>query len=171
MKQQLANLCRPILERMVFTRHLPADLAGAGIYVSPRVDARVLRNSIEEMDPDLLAAARCLLQPGATVWDIGSNLGVFSMAAAHLAGAKGFVLAVDADAAHMEMLRKTQDRAQTGVSAKVVPLHSAVSTGVGMARLNIVGRGKANNFLSDVAARPIERCAFNTVALPEPTVT
>ncbi|MEQ1850416.1 MAG: FkbM family methyltransferase [Chthoniobacteraceae bacterium] len=146
MKTAFAKLCRPLFERVVFTRRLPADLGGAGIYVSPRIDARVLRQSISEMDPDLLAAARLLVRPGKNVWDIGSNLGVFTMAATHLTGPAGTVLAVDADAAHVEMLRRTVRRAG---HSTVTPLHCGIAASVGVARLNIVGRGKAKNFMAE----------------------
>jgi FkbM family methyltransferase len=144
MKTFLAKLCRPLFERIVFTRRLPADLGGARIHVTPRSDARVLSRSIAEMDPELLAAARLLVRPGARVWDIGSNLGIFSMAAAHLAGRGGSVLAVDADAAHVELLRRTVRRAG---HPQMTLLHCAIAAELGVARLNIVGRGKAKNFL------------------------
>jgi len=167
MKTILARLCRPLLERLVFTRHLPPDLGGAGIYVSPRSDARVLRQCIAEMDPDLLAAARLMVHQGAKVWDIGSNLGVFSMAAAHLAGVHGAVLAVDADAGHIELLRRTARRAG---STNVTPLHCGVSGSVGVSRLNVVGRGKAKNFLMEANSgaafgEVVEQHAVVTVTL------
>lgn len=162
MKTFLAKLCRPFFERTVFTRHLPADLGGTGIYVSPRSDARVLRRSIAEMDPELLTAARLLVYPGAKVWDIGSNLGVFTMAAAHLAGKNGSVLAVDADTAHVELLRRTVGRAQ---SSTVTPLHCGIAAEVGIARLNVVGRGKAKNFLAGMESTT----AFDEV-VSQPTV-
>lgn len=146
MKTFLAKLCRPLFEHTVFTRHLPADLGGAGICVSPRSDARVLRQSIAEMDPELLAAARLLVRPGAKVWDIGSNLGVFSMAAAYLTGKSGSVLAVDADAAHVELLRRTVRRAG---HRHITLLNCGIAAETGIARLNIVGRGKAKNFIED----------------------
>jgi FkbM family methyltransferase len=164
MKTFLAKLCRPIFERTIFTRHLPDDLGGAGIYVSPRSDARVLRNTIAEMDPELLASARLLVQPGAKVWDIGSNLGIFTMAAAHLAGNAGSVLAVDADTAHVELLRRTVRRAG---NRTVTPLHCGIAAESGVARLNIVGRGKAKNFLAEAESA----AAFDEVVEQHAVVT
>lgn len=152
MNSVLSSLARPFLERMVFTRRLPADLGNTPIYVSPRIDARVLRSSLDKMDPDLLAAARHLVKSGACVWDIGSNLGVFTMSSAFLAGPEGFVLAVDADAAHVDLLRRTSRRAEGRSVSPVVPLYAAVAAAVGISEFNIVSRGKAKNFLADVAA-------------------
>ncbi len=167
MKNLLAKICRPIFERIVFTRHLPSDLGGAPIYVSPRSDARVIRQDIAGMDPELLSAVRLLVHPGMNVWDIGSNLGIFSMAAAHLTGERGSVVAVDADAGHVELLRRTLRRA--GVSI-VTPIHCGIAAENGISRLNIVSRGKAKNFLAgaDSAAQfdgVVEQHAVITVTL------
>lgn len=164
MKTLLAKLLCPLFERTIFTRRLPMDLGGAPIYVSPRNDARVMRKSIAEMDPELLAAARLLVRPGASVWDIGSSLGIFSVAAAHLAGEKGSVLAVDADASHVELLRRTVRRAGY---PNITPLHCAVAAGVGVTRLNIVGRGKAKNFIEEADSA----AAFDTVVEQHAVVT
>lgn len=152
MNNFLISFSRSLLERMVFTRRLPADLGRTPIYVSPRIDARVLRRPLDKMDPDLLAAARYLVKSGASVWDIGSNLGVFTMSSAYLAGSEGFVLAVDADAAHVEILRRTSRRAEGNGVSLVVPLCAAVAATVGVSRFNIVARGKAKNFLAGVLA-------------------
>ena len=45
-------------------------------------------------EPDLQAAARKLVQPGGTVYDVGANIGFISLACANLVGMSGRVFFV-----------------------------------------------------------------------------
>ena len=86
------------------------------------------------------------------MWDIGSNLGVFALAAAHKAGANGRVLAVEADNWLAGVIRRTCRLADNQeLSIDVLP--AAVSESAGIASFAIASRGRASNALADVSTR------------------
>ena len=95
----------------------------------------------------LFRLARQLVKPGATVWDIGANVGLFSFAAAAIAGSSGKVLAVEPDPWLSNLLRRSAD-VKMRHSAPVTILSSAVTDTCGIAELNIARRGRAANFIS-----------------------
>jgi hypothetical protein len=80
---------------LVLRRHLPAEFNRLPIYVSPEAGLRYWRRRLEKVDPPLLRMVRELVKPGSVVWDVGANVGLFSLSAAALAGPSGSVLAIE----------------------------------------------------------------------------
>src|ERR1700742_807899 len=78
-----------ISRNRVLLRHLPRDLGSAPIHVSP--DAS-LHHWKPRLQSDLFDLARQFVQPGDTVWDIGANVGLFTIAAAQKAGPQGSIV-------------------------------------------------------------------------------
>ncbi len=60
-------------------------------------------------EPEVSAAVRSLLAPGATFVDVGANTGWFSMLAASVVGPSGRVLAVEPNPANTELLRRSAE--------------------------------------------------------------
>jgi FkbM family methyltransferase len=133
--------------RVIVRRRLPPPFRGARIYVSTEGGLRYLARPMARVDPTLLRLAAEVVRPGDTVWDIGANLGLFSFAAAALAGLGGQVLAVEADTDLVGLLRRSaaggQDR-----RAPVEILPAAVSGDVSVARFNIARRNRATSHLA-----------------------
>ena len=88
---------------IVFKLMLPSEFRRLPIYVSPEASWRYWL-SMSKVDPMLYRMARELVKPGAHVWDVGANLGLFSFCAAALAGPSGFVLAIEPDVCWLSLL-------------------------------------------------------------------
>src|SRR5690606_20269304 len=98
---ETGTMLRRLLERLtrgaVLRRTLPAEFRSQTLYVSPDARLSYLFRSVGRTDRRLLEWARERVGPGEIVWDVGSNCGVFGIAAAVLAGKDGRVLAVEPD--------------------------------------------------------------------------
>jgi len=102
---------------------------------------------MEAVDPDLIASARLLVNPGDSVWDIGANCGLFAFSAAYLAGTSGHILAVEPDTFLASLLKRSNDHNQPD-TAHVSVLACAVSDVIDATNLNIASRGRSSNSLA-----------------------
>lgn len=117
------KLVRTFLERFsrnrVLKRHLPADFGSAPILASPDAALRFWKPRIES---DLFDFAREFVQSDSVVWDVGANVGLFTVAAAQRAGTSGKVVAIEADVWLAELLRKTAAlQPPTSAPIQVIP--------------------------------------------------
>ena len=142
----LRDLAERLSRDRVVRRRLPARLGGARLYVTPDAALRFWLPGLGQVDPDLLRWAEELVAPGATVWDVGANVGLFTFAAAHRAGADGRVLAIEADDWLTSLMRRSAERAPDD-AAPVDVLTAAVSGALEVAELSIARRGRAGNHL------------------------
>ena len=141
---------RRLLERYsrdrVIYRHLSPDLGGRRLAVSPDAALSLWRRKLES---DLFDFARGWVRPADQVWDVGANVGLFTFAAAHLAGPRGGVVAMEPDTFLVSLLRRSVSDGQRD-AAPVEVLGCAVADAAGIAELSIAGRGRASNHLSSV---------------------
>lgn len=143
---------RSLLERLSrqrsFTRRLPASFDRLPIIVSPDSQLKYLKPGATSFDKNLLDAAAQLVQPGDNVWDIGANVGVFTVASAAMSRT-GQIVAVEADIWLANLIRATSRLpANAGFDIAVLPI-AAFST-AGVATFSIAARGRASNHLSNV---------------------
>jgi hypothetical protein len=96
-----------LTKRLVFRRRLPAAFGSAALYVSPAAGLRFLFRPMSRIDPPLLLAAHKLVKKDDVIWDIGANIGLFSLAAAVCAGDQGEVIAFEPDTWLVQLLRRT----------------------------------------------------------------
>ena len=134
-----------------FRRHLPARFDSAPILVSPDSQLKYLKPGESAFDAQLLDLAETFVQADSSVWDIGANIGVFSIAAAALAK-RGRVLAVEADIWLAELVQRSA-RLQPATSAAISVLPVAISDSTGIASFVVAKRGRASSSLEAVAAR------------------
>lgn len=126
-------------------RRLPAT-AGSGLLVaSAQVGGlKYLFKRSDQLDPELLRIARLLVNKGNVVWDIGTNVGLFSVAAAARAGASGRLVSVEADIDAVTLLNATS-RLRLPAHAEMTVLPVAVGSANGFVKFAIAKRARAAN--------------------------
>jgi FkbM family methyltransferase len=131
--------------RIVLPRQLPAPFRQVRIYVSSEGGLRYLKPSLAGVDPPLLRVVDEVVRPGAVVWDVGANLGLFSFASAAAAGPSGRVLAVEPDAWLVALLRRSAARNHGIAPVDVLPVAVGDSAGVG--RFHVARRNRSTSHL------------------------
>jgi FkbM family methyltransferase len=84
---------------------------GIWLHLNPRTGRDYFHGEVE---PEVQAMLQKYLRPGMTVYDIGANIGFFSLLAARLVGATGRVKAFEADPEIAARLRENVARNQGG---------------------------------------------------------
>lgn len=141
----LRRVAEVLSRGVAFRRTLPLRFGGATFLASPEGGLRYW-GAIDRADPVLLAAAATLVSEGSVVWDIGANIGLFTFAAAGLAGVGGRIVAVEPDTVCVDLLRRSA--ALNGARiAPVTVLPAALGEHCGVAMLNIAHRSRSANFL------------------------
>jgi FkbM family methyltransferase len=146
----LRDLIQLVSQERVVRRRLPQEFGGHALFVSPDSSLRFWRPGLRGADPLLLQLAGELVGPGATVWDVGANVGLFAFAAAYRSGPGGEVVAVEADDWLTCLLRRSA-RTLPARYAPVRVVTAAVSEAPGIAELCVARRGRAASHLRDVA--------------------
>ena len=127
---------------------MPDAVGGLPIVVSPEAGGlKYWRRTLDMTDLELLRLAREFIQPGFTVWDIGANQGIFTFAAAWLAGPEGAVIAVEPDVWLATLLSESCALSASAARAPVTIIPVAASEAIGSSRLNIAKRARASNYL------------------------
>jgi FkbM family methyltransferase len=129
-----------------FLRRLPPDLGGCSFPASLEGGAKYLKWDAHTIDPVLTDFARAYIRPGHVVWDVGANVGLFTFAAAGLAGPAGRVVAIEADTWLVGNLRRAAERNAGRANVHVIPV--AASDGVGVAQFHIARSNRATNYLA-----------------------
>jgi len=147
--QYASRIARSIAGKSVYRKKLPGEFGGAMVYVTPRSDIRILAPGFNRTASDLLQVASLYVEKGDCVWDIGSNLGIFSFCAAWKAGPEGSVHTLEADPFFAELQNRTV-RKLPGGYAPVIPLCAAVSDKTQILDLSIPQKGCSRNHLAVV---------------------
>jgi len=147
-----ATVLRGIMEGVtrdwVIRRRLSADFSSVPIHVTPSAGLRCLFRSMDSVDSVLLELVREFVTPGAVVWDIGANVGLFSFAAASRAGPAGLVVALEPDAWLVQLLRRSAvDQPSGSAPVQVVP--AAVASELSIRTLCLANRSRAANYLAE----------------------
>jgi FkbM family methyltransferase len=144
----LRGMTEHITRDWVVRRRLPSDFSRVPIHVSPSAGLRYLFRPMKAVDPVLLRLVKEFVRPGSVVWDIGANVGLFSFAAASLAGPEGLVLALEPDAWLVQLLRRSA-ALQPRSSAPVQVVPAAVASAVSLRTLCLASRSRAANYLAE----------------------
>jgi FkbM family methyltransferase len=139
----LENLLRDRVRR----RRLPAAFGNAPIIMSAAGGLGAILKPVDHYDPTLLRLARTLVHRGDVVWDIGANIGLFSVASAAIAGDAGKVIAFEPDVVLVQLLRQT-GALQAASSAPITVVPTAVARETGLRSFSIAKRARASNALT-----------------------
>ncbi len=96
-------------DSLVWAQVRRGPAAGIWLRLNPRTGGDTLDGAGE---PEVQSALQKHVVPGMTFYDVGANIGFFTMMAARLAGANGHVIAFEADPEIVARLREHADRNQ-----------------------------------------------------------
>jgi FkbM family methyltransferase len=139
---------RKIIEKLsrgvILKRKLPKEFGSRPILVTPEAGLRYWKLSLDNVDPMLYEFSKKYVYDGAIVWDIGANLGFFTLTAAEKVGRNGNVIAFEADIFISNILKNTT-KLNLDRNIDVFPL--AISQNTGIAQFNIAQRSRSTNYL------------------------
>jgi FkbM family methyltransferase len=143
-------MLRTVAERLSrgrsFRYRLPKIYGGCRFYITPEAGLRYwIPSRGIKADETLLKNAAEMVKPGSVVWDVGANMGLFSFAAAGLAGANGRVYAFEPDAVMARLLRRSARLNPQAAPVEVIPC--AVAEDLALAQFQIAQRSRASNAL------------------------
>jgi len=133
--------------RFVFRKRLPDKFGSARIYVTSRSDIRLLMPGWKDSAGDLLLVAERYIRHGCCVWDLGSNLGIFSFCAAFKSGSSGQCYSLEPDPKYAELQNRTLSRLPSGY-AQVTVLCAAIASEMALLELANPRNGHARNHLT-----------------------
>ena len=112
------------------------DLAGFTILLDMQVDKDYWLGTYE---PELQAALRQLIPPGAVIYDVGANIGYVSLLLAKAAGEAGKVFAFEALPSNVDQLRRNV--ALNAMEKRVTVIDRAVTRATGPVRFLVHASG------------------------------
>ena len=164
-------MIRRVAERLsrgvVLRRRLPSRFGRIPIYVTPEAGLRYW-SVMSKVDPLLYDMAEELVKPGSVVWDIGANVGLFSLCACARAGRSGFVLSVEPDSWLAHLIQRSSQNLDYGKCSQVEVLCASVSDSNRISRLEIAQRARSANHLIEASGSTQaqgSRCLQLTVSL------
>ena len=139
----LRSLAEYLSRGRSFRRRLPREYGGCQMYVSPECGLSFWFGM--RLAEDLLENAAEIVKQDHVVWDVGANMGIFTFAAAGLAGPTGRVFAFEPDTQLVHLLRRSAMLNRSAAQIEIIPC--AVADVIGISRFNIANRARASNFL------------------------
>lgn len=124
-----------------FRTRLPAKFGSRPIWLSPGNHLAVLKPGSSKFETYLLGFAERFVGADSVVWDVGANMGIFAVAAAHRARR---TVAFEPDSFNVELLHKSM-RDNPDLVLDVLPV--AMSDTLGVGRFAIAERGRSANSL------------------------
>jgi FkbM family methyltransferase len=149
MKQSLVKVVRKVTSSFLFKKTLPPDFNREKIIVSSRSDIRLLAPGLEQAAGDLFTVVRKYVSPNDVVWDIGSNLGIFTFCSAIKTQRNGSVFSLEADSRYADIQSQTL-KTFSEEAGTVSILCAAVADQLGILELLIPKKGHARNHLKVV---------------------
>ena len=149
-------MIRSVLEILfrgtVLRRRLPRSFGYRPIFLSPDSALSYLKLDWAKASGELLAAAERFVTPGAHVWDVGGNVGVFTVAAAHKAGPNGEIITIEADPFLASLVLRTSLLPENA-DRNIRVICAAASDVPTIARFMVAKRGRSSSSLEQAGHR------------------
>lgn len=150
---RIRTLSEHLFRGLTFTKHLH-DI-NERLHVSTGVGGlKYLFKPFSRLDPNLTRIASRLVSGGSIVWDVGANVGLFSVYASHHSGPSGSVYSFECDNSAVSLLTKTS-RGLSSKCSKVSIIPIAISSSVSIERLAVSARSSAVNALEGFGSSQI----------------
>jgi len=149
LKSAVAEIARKITGPVLFQKSLPEAFGQQKIWVTSRSDLRLLYPGFKQSSQDLLTIAQTYVKTGATIWDIGSNLGIFTFCSAMATGKNGRVYSLEADSRYADIQSRSQEQLNQK-AGQVIILCAAAADRAGILQLNRPKKGHSRNHLEIV---------------------
>jgi FkbM family methyltransferase len=164
----IRTLAENLSRGVVLRRRLPAKFGHLPIYVTPEAGLRYWF-AMSRVDSILYRMVEEMVKPGSVVWDVGANVGLFSLSAAALSGQSGMVLAIEPDFWLAHLVNRSSQLLDAGQynCAHVEVLCASISDSNRISRLAIAKRARASNYLIE-AKGSVEANGFRCI---QPTVS
>ncbi len=164
----IRKLLEHVSRERVLRRTLPPPFAGTPIYVTPDSALSYWRRDLSGLGRELFDFAEHVVRPGQEVWDVGANVGLFSVAAAESTGNHGRVTAFEPDLFLVSLLRRTARRSYAG-ERRLEVLPVAVGRELDLLEFHIANRGRSSSHLDLVSGN--SQSGGTRERLPVPTLT
>ena len=148
----LRRLAERLSRGVLLRRRLPREFQRLPLYVTPEAGLRHWAG-LGGVDRHLLHMARELVHPGAVVWDVGANVGLFAFSAAARAGPSGMVVAIEPDVWLAHLMDRSSREINRGkiLAAPVRVLCASISAELRVSELEIAERARAANHLAGIS--------------------
>ncbi|APZ95454.1 methyltransferase, FkbM family [Fuerstiella marisgermanici] len=147
----MRSLAEKLARKIVLRRRLDNEFGRRPFWASPDSALSLLKPGFETFE-DLAEVCRTFVKPGDCIWDIGGNLGLFSLMAAHRAGADSVTVCIEPDPVLASLVQRTVLLPEN-TDRLIHVLCSAVSNESGIAQFAVAARGRSSNSLSVAGGR------------------
>jgi hypothetical protein len=135
------------LRKLVYTRKLPSEFGGYNIFVTPDAGLRYLKSNFKKIDPMINNVIKKFIKRGDTIYDIGSNIGLFTISAHGYLNGDCSILSLEPDY-HLASI--IQNSIYKNKLQNISILCIAISDSDGFAQFNIADRARAASYLNNV---------------------
>jgi FkbM family methyltransferase len=150
------RLAERLSRGIVLRRHLPAKFGRLPIFVTPEAGLRYW-GAMSKVDRLLYDMAEEIVKPGSVIWDVGANVGLFSLCAASRSGASGFVLSIEPDFWLAHLINRSRQGFARYDCSEVQVLCASVSDVTRVSSLAIATGGRASNHLIGTTKSPMAK--------------
>lgn len=147
----LRTLAGSLSRNLVYRRRMPANFGRRSLYVTPDSALAYLKPGFAAFR-DLFQIASKFIGQGDCVWDVGANVGLFSLLAADRCGSDGSVISIEADPILAALVQRSA-RLRTNSDLKWQVLCAAAAESNEVAAFSIAARGRSSNSLEQSGHR------------------